>query len=113
MFDLLSQEQIIVIVTTLIIQAIKIIWIQLLKQKKPSAGQTRLLVFAVAVPLAYFVGEFGIPPFGDDPMKFAITLIAAAGEILLFAHVLYEAILKGVLEWLDAKILGGRTALAP
>jgi len=113
MFDLLSQEQIVVIVTALIIQAIKIIWVQLLKQSKPTKGQTRLLVFIVSVPLAYFVGDFGIPPFGEDPMQFAITLIASAGEILLFAHILYEAILKGVLEWLDAKLLGGRTALAP
>ena len=113
MFELLSQEQIIVIATALIIQAIKIIWVQLLKQPKPSKGQIRWLVFIAAVPLAYFVGEFGIPPLGEDPMKFAVTLIAAAGEVLLFAHVLYEAILKGVLEWLDAKLLGGRTALAP
>ncbi len=69
--------------------------------------------FVVAIPLAYFVGDFGVPPFSEDPMKFAITLIAMAGEVLLFAHVLYEAILKGVLGWLDTKLLGGRTVLAP
>jgi len=118
MFDLLSPEQIVIIVTALIIQGFKIIWIGLLKKPKPSKGTTRLIVFIVAVPLAYFVGDFGIPPLGEDPMQFAVTLIAAAGEVLLFAHVLYEAILKGVLEWLDktvwAKIpILKRVALAP
>jgi len=113
MFNLLSQEQIIVIATALIVQAIKIIWIKLFQQPKPSKGKIRIFVFVVAVILAYFLGDFGLPPIGEDPMKFAITLIASAGEVLLFAHVLYEAILKGVLEWLDAKLLGGREALAP
>ena len=113
MFDLLSQEQIIVIATALIIQVIKIIWVQLLKKPKPSKGATRFIVFAVAVPLAYFVGDFGVPAFSEDPMQFAITLIASAGEVLLFAHVLYVAISEGVFEWLDAKLLGGRKALAP
>ena len=113
MFDLLTQEQIIVIVTTLIIQGLKIIWVQLLKQPKPSAGVIRWIVFAVAIPLAYFMGGFNLMIPTDEPMKFAMALIAEAGEILVFAHVLYEAILKGVLEWLDAKILGGREALAP
>lgn len=112
MFDLLSQEQIVIIVTALIVQGIKIIWIGILKKPKPSKGTTRWIVFIVAVPLAYFVGDFGVPPFGEDPMLFAVTLIASAGEVLLFAHVLYEAILKGVLEWLDSKILK-RKALAP
>jgi len=96
-----TQEQIVVIVTALIVQAIKIIWVKLLGQPKPSVGRIRQLVFIVAIPLAYFVGDFGVPSLGEDPMGFAVALIAAAGEVLVFAHVLYEAILKGVLSWLD------------
>jgi len=109
MFDLLSQEQIIVIVTALIIQAIKIIWVGLFKKPKPTAGHTRLLVFIVSIPVAFVFGGFGLPELGEDPMQFAIALIAASGEVLMFAHILYEAILKGVLEWLDR----GKKLLAP
>ena len=109
MFDLLSQEQIIVIVTALIIQALKVIWVGLLKKPKPTAGQIRLLVFVVSIPVAFGFGGFGLPELSGDPMQFAIALVAAAGEVLLYGHVLYEAILKGVLEWLD----GGRKMLAP
>ena len=109
MFDLLSQEQIIVIVTALIIQAIKIVWVGLLKLPKPSKGHTRLLVFVVSIPLALALGGFGIPEFGEDPMQFAIVLVTAAGEVLMFAHIFYEAILKGVVGWLDK----GRAILAP
>lgn len=109
MFDLLSQEQIIVIVTALIIQAIKIIWVGLLKQPKPTKGQTRLLVFVVSIPVGLAVGGFGVPELGEDPMQFAIALVAMASEVLLYGHVLYEAILKGVLGWLDK----GKELLAP
>ena len=109
MFDILTQEQIIVIVTALIIQALKVIWVGLLKKPKPTAGQIRLLVFIVSIPVAFGFGGFGLPEMSGDPMQFAITLIASAGEVLMFAHILYEAILKGVLEWLD----GGRKLFAP
>ena len=109
MFDLLSQEQIIVIVTALIIQTIKIIWVGLLKKPKPTTGHTRLLVFVVSIPVAFAFGGFGLPEVGENPMQLAIALVAVAGEVLMFAHILYEAILKGVLEWLDK----GKKLLAP
>jgi len=109
MFDLLSQEQIIVIVTALIIQALKIIWVGVLKKPKPSKGKTRLLVFIVSIPVALIGGGFAAPVAGENPMQYAIALVAMAGEVLLYGHVLYEAILKGVLEWLDK----GKKLLAP
>lgn len=109
MFDLLSQEQIIVIVTALIIQAIKIIWVGILKKPKPSKGKTRFLVFIVSIPVGLAVGGFVAPELGENPMQFAIALVAAAGEVLVFAHVFYVAILDGVLGWLDK----GKELLAP
>lgn len=113
MFELLTQDQIIVIATAAIIQLLKIIWVKLLKKPKPSAGQIRWIVFIVAIPLAYFMGGFNLMIPTEDPMKFALALIAEAGEILLFAHVLYEAILEGVLKWLDEKLLKRSKVLAP
>lgn len=109
MFDLLSQEQIIVIVTALIIQAIKIIWVGLLKKPKPSKGHTRFLVFLVSIPVGLAVGGFVAPELGENPMQYAIALVTAAGEVLVFAHIFYEAILSGVLGWLDR----GKKLLAP
>ena len=109
MFDLLSQEQVIVIVTALIIQALKIVWVGLFKQPKPTKGVTRFLVFAVSIPVALAFGGFGVPELGENPMQYAIALIAVASEVLVFAHLFYEAILSGVLGWLDR----GKKLLAP
>ena len=109
MFDLLSQEQIIVIVTALIIQVLKIVWVGLFKQPKPTKGVTRFLVFAVSIPVALIFGGFVAPELSENPMQYAIAIVAAAGEVLVFAHVFYEAILSGVFGWLDR----GKKLLAP
>ena len=109
MFDLLSPEQIIVIVTAVIIQVIKIVWVNLLKKPKPSKAFTRLLVFVVSIPIGLLIGGFGVPELGEDPFQFAIALVTMAGEVLIYAHVFYKGILAGVLEWLDK----GRALLAP
>lgn len=109
MFDLLSQEQIIVIITALLIQAIKIVWVGLLKKPKPTKGHLRFLVFVVSIPVGLAVGGFVAPELGENPMQYAIALVIAAGEVLVFAHIFYEAILKGLLGWLDR----GKKLLAP
>ena len=109
MFDLLGPEQIIVIVTAVIIQVIKIVWVNLLKKPKPSKAVMRLLVFVVSIPIGLVIGGFVAPELGENPMQYAIALVAAAGEVLLYAHVFYKGILAGVLEWLDK----GRALLAP
>ena len=109
MFDLLSQEQVIVIVTALIIQAIKVIWVGVFKKPKPTAGHTRLLVFVVSIPVALGFGGFAAPELGENLMQYAIALVATASEVLVFAHIFYEAILSGVLGWLDQ----GKKLLAP
>ena len=116
MFDILSPEQIIVIVTALIIQFIKIVWVGLFKKPKPSKGHTRLIVFIVSIPVGLAVGGFAAPVLGEDLMQYAIGLVAAAGEVLVFAHVFYVAILDGVFGWLDTlgkAPVGGRKLLAP
>ena len=65
-----------------------------------------------AVPLAQMMLNC---VFGGDGvgfinlMQYAIALVAMAGEVLLFAHIFYEAILSGVLGWLDR----GKKLLAP
>lgn len=109
MLDILSPEQIIVIAVAVIIQVIKIVWVNLLKKPKPSKAVTRLLVFVVSIPVGLAIGGFGVPEVGEDPMQFAIALVTMAGEVLLYAHIFYKGILAGVLEWLDK----GRALLAP
>ena len=100
------------IIATLIVQFFSVVWVGLLKQPKPSKGVMRILVFVVAVVWGYADADIVLPPI-DDPMEFAIALLSAGSAVLVVAHNAYKVILEPVLEWVDAKLLGGRTILAP
>ena len=99
------------LIATLIVQFLKIVWVGIFKQPKPSAGILRIVVFVVAVAWGYFDAGVEMPVY-EDPMQFALALIEGVGLILIVAHNAYEVILKPVLGWLDSKILR-RAILAP
>ncbi len=114
----LSSEQLVAlaVVVTVITQGIRIVWISLLKQPKPTASQTRLFVFVVSFPLgAIFAGE-ALPVYGGDPMQFAREVFAFGSVILIYAGLSYDYVLDGLLGFLDSFVLrrDGKTAvLAP
>lgn len=99
------------VITTLIIQFLKIVWVGIFKQPKPSAGIMRIVVFVVALVYGYFVSSIKFPAY-EDPMQFALALFEIGGVILVAAHNAYDVILKPILEWLDSKILK-KALLAP
>lgn len=100
------------IIATLIVQFFSVVYVGLLKQGKPSKGVMRIIVFVVAVVYAFFRAEYELPST-EDPMQLAIALLQTGLVVLGFAHNAYKIILEPVLEWVDAKVLGGRTVLAP
>jgi len=100
------------IIATLIVQFLAIVWVGLLKQPKPSKGIMRWIVAGVAIIWGYFYADVTLPSF-DDPMLFIIALVEGLGAIVVIAHNAYEVILKPIMEWLDAKVLKGRSFFAP
>ena len=112
-FQLTGEELVLLtLIGTGIVQLLSVIWVGLLKQDKPTAGAMRIIVFVIAVVWGYFATEIEFPPL-DDPMLLAIALVEYGLVILVAAHNAYKVILEPVLEWVDAKLLGGRTILAP
>lgn len=104
---ILTGEQIITLslVVWAVIQILSIIWCGLLKKPKPEKGIMRVIVFVIALPFAYFWSGVAIPVPGDNPVVFAVALVTAAGEILIFSGLIYDYILKGVFEWIDTTVL--------
>lgn len=112
-FQLTGEDLVLLtLIGTVIVQLLSVIWVGLLKQEKPSAGIMRIVVFVVAIVWGYFATEIEFPPI-EDPMQLAIALMEYGMVILVAAHNAYNVILEPVLEWVDAKVLGGRTILAP
>ncbi len=112
-FDLTGEDIVLLaLIGTGIVQLFSVVWVGLFKQPKPTEGMMRVIVFVVAVVWAYFATEIEFPAI-EDPMQLAIALLEYGMVILVVAHNAYEVILKPVLEWVDAKVLGGRTVLAP
>ena len=112
-FQLTAEDLVILtLITTGIVQFFSVIYVGLLKQAKPSKGVMRIIVFVVAVVWGYFATDI-VFPATEDPMQLAIVLLEYGVIVLVAADRAYNVILKGVLEWVDAKVLGGRTALAP
>lgn len=110
----LTPEQVMLLglVTAGIIQSAKIVWMGLFKKPKPTEGQIRWIVFVVSIAISYFWSDVALPPI-TDPMAFAVDLIIITLNVFVFAHLIYATILKGVLEWIDGKILRGKKLLAP
>ena len=99
------------VITTLIIQFLKVVWVGIFKQPKPSVGVMRIIVFVVALVYGYFDAGIDFPAY-KDPMQFALDLIEFGGVIVVAADRAYHVILKPILEWLDSKVLR-RAVLAP
>ena len=95
-----------------IVQVIKIVWMGLFKKPKPSTGTLGVILFVVAIPLAYFFAGVTPPAYGGDLAAYAIALLEAALSILVVARVVYEKLLEGVLGWTDEKVFRS-SVLAP
>ena len=110
--DQISQLSVLVLV---LIQAIKIVWISLLKRPKPTVGQMRLFVFVISVPLGYFYSGITLPPI-SDPMALAQAIFALGTQVLVVSGLVYEYVLQGLAGFLDEKVFGRagkRPFLAP
>jgi hypothetical protein len=66
----------------------------------PGHGIVTLIVFAVSVVVGYFFAKPVIPAL-DDPMAFAVAIIQLALGVLGAAVVIYEWLLKKVLDGLE------------
>ena len=112
----MSAEQLMVtvLVSSGIVQAIKIVYVGLLKRPKPSKLVLQVLSLAVSVVLAYFWrSPVALPDPTADPMTFALALVTAAGTILTFSHLVYAALLENLLKGVDALAFQRRGVLAP
>ncbi len=94
-----EQVRTLVIVAVVITQAIKIVYVGLLKQPKPSEGNMRIIAFGASVIAGYFYSDVVLPPF-SDPMALATALLEGATTIFVFAHLAYVVIVSNFLGWL-------------
>lgn len=112
----LSDEQVLQLslLTLLIVQGFKIVYVGALKRPKPSKGTMRLFVFVVSIPIGYFYSEVELPAL-EDPMKFAQGILLLASGVLIWSGLAYEYIMNGVLGFLDKPIAKrlGRPLLEP
>lgn len=89
------------------IAASAIVWLLKLTKKQISAGWLTTLVYVVSLGLAYVFAPLvvpGFPPF-VDAVSFGAALLAWSGDLLLaispfvgFATLVYNALLKAVLD---------------
>lgn len=84
-----------VIVAILRFAASKLGWI-------PGPGIVALIVFGVSVVVAYFFAKPILPPLGD-PMAFAVAITQLALGVLGVAVLVYEWLLKKVLDGLETR----------
>ncbi len=112
----LTGEQIVTLslITLVIVQGLKIIWVGLLKKPKPGKGPMRVIVFVLSVPIGLLFSGLTLPAL-SDPMAFAQELIATAALVLVYSGLVYDYMLDGVLSFLDQPLVGraGRSILAP
>ena len=102
--DQISQLSVLVLV---VVQAIKIVYMGLLKQPKPSVGQLRLFVFVISVPLGYFYSGIKLPAL-TDPLALAQAIFALGTQVLVVSGLVYEYVLQGLAQFLDNQVLGRR-----
>ncbi len=111
-----DQIQALSVLTLVIVQGLKVIYVGLLKRPKPSKGVMRLIVFALSIPIGVIFSDLVLPVFSGDPLAFANEIFAIGATVLIFAGLVYDFVLDGVLEFVDAKVLrrdGKRPILAP
>jgi hypothetical protein len=108
---ILTAEQIaaLALVVWAVIQFGKIVWVGIFKKPKPKKGTMRVIVFVIAMPFAYFWSGVALPIPGENPVEFAVALVAAASQILIFSGLIYDYILGGVFKWLDSAVLRRET----
>ena len=101
------------LLTLIIIQVFKFVWVGLLKWRKPTKAQMRLFVFVLAVPIGLIFSGLRLPPI-SDPLEFAQALISTAGQVLVYSGLVYQFMLNDLLGWLDKPIVKrlGRSLLA-
>lgn len=68
----------------------------------PGHGIVALIVFGVSVVVAYFFAKPILPPLGD-PMVFAVAITQLALGVLGVAVLVYECLLKKVLDGLETR----------
>ena len=109
-----TQLMVTVLVASGLVQAIKIIWVGLLKRPKPEKLTLQVLSFVVSVGLAYFwQSPVTLPDASANPSAFAIALVVAAGEIMVFSHLVYVALLENLLKGIDALAFKSAKVIAP
>ena len=112
-----EQMTITVLVASLLVQAIKFLWVGVGGQPKPTEGAMRVIAFVVSAALAFlWRSPIALPAPAADPVAFTIALVAAAGEIFIFAHLVYDVLLDKLLTGLDSLTLARwfkRPMLAP
>ena len=94
-----EQVRTLVMVAVIITQAIKIVYVGLFKQPKPSEGNMRIIAFGASVVAGYFYSGVTLPPL-SDPMALATALLEGATTIFVFAHLAYEVFVSNFLGWL-------------
>ncbi len=108
-----EQTFVVMLATSGVVQGIKIVYIGLLKQPKPSVGVQRVLAFLVSVGLAYFWrSPVALPDPGVDPVAFGLALLTAASAVLGGAHLIYDVALDDILSGLG-QALFRRNVLSP
>jgi hypothetical protein len=108
--NVLTPEQLTVVGWVLgLIQLGKILW-NLLRFKKPSATAIRIVVFVVAVPIAYIFAHVTAPVGISDPMALAEWVIGTAATVLLLTRLVYDNLLGGFLDWVDEKLITAVTS---
>ena len=112
-----EQMTVTVLVASLTVQAIKFLWVGLGGQQKPGEGAMRVIAFVVSAALAFlWRSPVALPVPAADPVAFAIALVTAAGQIFIFAHLVYDVLLDKLLTGLDNLTLARlfkRPMLAP
>lgn len=90
----LAPDQILIVtgIATLSFWAVTVLWMQLLKQPKPSKDVLQGGVFAISTALAYFWTPFQLPPIGDGIYEFVTALMATAVLVFKLSQLVYDIV---------------------
>jgi len=98
-----EQGALLTAIVVVLVQAIKYVWVGLLKKMKPSARVLGAIALVIAVVGAYFWRDpVVLPDPSVDPVAFGSALLSVAGAIFAAAHFFYEFVLD--------KLIGGLAA---
>lgn len=112
----MTPEQLITvgIIASAVVQAIKIVWVGLLKKSKPDKVAFMIVALVISVPVAYvWHGAIVLPDPGTDLGAYAQALALAAAEVFAASYVVYAALLEKLLAGFDLLLFKGRALLAP